>query len=81
MSSTVLPSGRVKHIHVNRQRIDANRKHGQNEPTITVKCGRRNYYGRTVDVQGDVRLSQEDGQLSCGARVYITTTGAVTVHP
>lgn len=74
-----LLAGRTKHIHVNRGRIDSNRKHGRTDPTITVKMGSRNYYGRDVVVTGKVRLTQECDQLRCGARVYIITDGEVVV--
>jgi hypothetical protein len=79
MENIILPAGKKKFIHVNRHRIDANRKHGESEPTITVKQGKNNFYGRDVLVEGKVRLTQEECQLSCGARVYIITFGKVTV--
>lgn len=76
----VLPSGKKKFIHVNRNRIDANRKYDEDAPTITVKVGNENYYGRDVVVEGKTRVTQEFSQLGCGARVYIVTFGKVTVR-
>lgn len=80
MSTVTLPEGKIKRIHVNRQRIDANRKYEEDAPTITVKCGGKNYYGHTVEIVGLSRLSQRDPPLSCGARVYLTTTGQVCIN-
>ena len=34
-----------KYIHVNMHKIRANKKHGTNEPVLTVKEGRKNTYG------------------------------------
>lgn len=79
MSDIVIPAGKKKFIHVNRNRINSNRKHGLHEPTITVKSGKSNFYGRDVMVEGKMRLTQEECKLSCGARVYIITYGKVTV--
>lgn len=77
--NVTLPGGKVRYAHVNRNTINSNRKHGNNEPTITVKDGLTNYYGRDVVIRGEVRLTQEESQLSCGARVYIITDGEVII--
>ena len=33
-----------KYIHVNQHKIRANKKHGTNEPVITIKEGKKNTY-------------------------------------
>jgi hypothetical protein len=73
----------TKRIHVNRQRIDSNRKHGKNDPVITVKRGRKNFYGDRVDILGPSMMvyAEKCGMknLSCGARVYIQTESDVLI--
>ena len=38
------------YIHVNQHKIRANKKHGTNEPVITVKQGKKNTYCHSVAV-------------------------------
>lgn len=75
---------RIKRIHVNKQRIASNLKHGKNDPVLTVKCGRENHYGDYVEILGPSILvyAEKCGlkPLSCGARVYIETTARVKVN-
>ena len=40
------------YIHVNQHKIRANKKHGTNEPVITVKQGKKNTYCHSVEVMG-----------------------------
>lgn len=62
------------YIHVNRQIIDHNRKHGTKKPVITIKEGKKNTYCKSVDIRGDVRIVYSpDKPLSCGAKVWIET--------
>lgn len=70
------------YIHVNQHKIRANKKHGTNEPVITVKKGRTNTYCHAVKILGDsvVRYGgNEKPILSCGARVVIETEGDVEI--
>lgn len=70
------------YIHVNQHKIRANKKHGTNEPVITVKKGRSNTYCHAVKILGDsvVRYGgNEKPILSCGARVVIETEGDVEI--
>ena len=64
------------YIHVNQHKIRANKKHGTNEPVITVKQGKKNTYCHSVEVMGPsvVRYGDEKPILSCGAR-YETESG------
>ena len=74
---------KLKRIHVNRQRIDQNRKYGRQDPVLTVKIGRENLYGHSVEILGPSRLVNAEAcglkPLSCGARVYIETYSPVEV--
>ena len=70
------------YIHVNQHKIRANKKHGTNEPVITVKQGRKNTYCHSVEVMGPsvVRYGgNEEPILSCGARVVIETESEVRI--
>ena len=71
-----------KYIHVNQHKIRANKKHGTNEPVITIKHGKTNKYCHEVKINGDsvIRYGGNDKPiLSCGARVVIETEAEVEV--
>jgi hypothetical protein len=71
-----------KYIHVNMHKIRANKKHGTNEPVLTVKEGKKNTYGHSVEILGPskVRYGGNDKPiLSCGARVVIETHAEVVI--
>ena len=70
------------YIHVNQHNIRANKKHGTNEPVITVKRGKENTYCHEVKVLGPSTVvygGNDKPLLSCGARVVIMTEGEVEV--
>ena len=70
------------YIHVNQHKIRANKKHGTNEPVITVKRGKENTYCHEVKVLGPSTVvygGNDKPLLSCGARVVIMTEGEVEV--
>ena len=72
-----------KFIHVNMHKIRANKKHGTNEPVLTVKEGKKNTYGHSVEILGPskVRYGGNDKPiLSCGARVVIETHAEVVIE-
>ena len=63
-------------------KIRANKKHGTNEPVLTVKEGRKNTYGYSVEILGPskVRYGGNDKPiLPCGARVVIETEAEVVI--
>ena len=65
-----------KYIHVNQHKIRHNRKHGSNEPVITVKEGKKNTYCHSVEILGPSKViygGNDKPLLSCGARVVIET--------
>tara|TARA_B100000035_G_C21003354_1_gene556026 strand:+ start:1206 stop:1436 length:231 start_codon:yes stop_codon:yes gene_type:complete len=71
-----------KYIHVNQHKIRANKKHGTNEPVITIKEGRNNTYCHEVEILGNSKIrygGNEKPILSCGARVVIETEGEVVI--
>lgn len=70
-----------KIIHINQHKIRANHKNGTDDPVVTVKTYKENIYGHDVVIKGDSRvIYSSDKPLSCGARVWIETTGEVVVY-
>ena len=70
----------MKRIHVNMHKVRANKKHGTNEPVLTIKEGKTNTYCHEVDILGPSKLVYRPNKpLSCGARVWIETTAAVRI--
>ena len=43
-------------IHVNQHKIKANKKHGTNDPVITVKTSKSNTYGHEVMINGSSKV-------------------------
>ncbi len=67
-------------IHVNQHKIRANKKHGTNDPVITVKTSKSNTYGHEVMIKGSSKvIYSPDKPLSCGAKVWIETESEVVV--
>lgn len=75
----------ITRIHVNAQKIKANRLHGTWNPVVTAKSSRSNQYGYRVDIldkEGNVVASviQSRKPLSCGAVVWVETELDIHVH-
>lgn len=77
----------MKHIHVNRNILASNKKHGTDHAPITVKiltpsgksCS-MNEYGHRVEVLGpSTFVYDEENPLSCGARVWVETDAPVKI--
>lgn len=71
-----------KYIHVNMHKIRANKKHNTNEPVLTVKEGRKNTYGHSVEILGPSKVRYGGNNkpiLPCGARVVIETEAEVVI--
>ena len=77
---------RKKYIHINMHKIRANKKHGTNEPVITIKdgkYGKTNTYCHEVDILGPSRViygGNDKPILPCGARVVIETESEVKTY-
>ena len=70
----------MKRIHVNMHKVRANKKHGTNEPVLTIKEGKTNTYCHEVDILGPSKLVYRPNKpLSCGARVWIETTASARI--
>ena len=69
---------RLKRIHINQHKIRSNKKHGTNEPVITIKSSVANNYAHEVQIMGGSRvIYSPDKPLSCGAKVWIETYNPV----
>ena len=69
-----------KKIHINMHKIRANKKHGTNEPVITVKTYKTNTYAHEVEILGNSKVVYSpDDPLPCGARLWIETDAEVVV--
>ncbi|MGK7898522.1 MAG: DNA-binding protein [Xenococcus sp. (in: cyanobacteria)] len=69
-------------IHVNKPKIDQNRKHKTLEPVITIRQGSRKTSCHIADIKGSCRVVyQPDNPLSCGAVVWIEVLPDTVVIP
>ena len=71
-----------KYIHVNQHKIRSNKKHGTNEPVITIKHGSTNTYCHAVDILGPSRViygGNDKPILNCGARVVIEPAADIRI--
>ena len=67
-------------VHVNQHVIKSNRKHGKNDPCLTVKTYQSNVYAHEVEIDGPSKvIYRPDKPLSCGAHVWIETYAEVKV--
>ena len=77
-----MPKKAKTYIHVNQHKIRANKKHGTDEPVITVKQGSKNTYCHQVAILGPSKVTYGGNDkpiLSCGARVVIETESKVEI--
>jgi len=75
-----LPAGTVKRIHVNRANIAANVKDGGRRPQWIVQTSKGPISCHKVLARNLMGSGPDDPQLSCGARVYLTTYDGVLIH-
>ena len=70
------------YIHVNQQVIRSNKKHGKDDPVITIKQGSKNTYCHEVQINGPSKMiygGNDKPILSCGARVVIETESDIDI--
>ena len=73
----------VKIIHVNRAHIAFNAKWGEAIlPTYIVRHKGQAFYAHSVKLKGEIELvdPRDRKQLSCGARAWMETRGAVLIR-
>jgi hypothetical protein len=69
-------------LYVDMAVIQANQKHAQDEPPITVKAHNSNTYAHahSVEIDGPSRIVySKDKPLSCGASAWLETTAPVKI--
>lgn len=66
-------------IHVDRQAVARNVKHGTDDPVITVKTYKENRRCHEVRIDGPSSVVYGKKPLSCGARVWVETEAPVEV--
>jgi len=67
-------------IHVNTHKLRFNRRHGTNNPVITIKTSHSNRYAHQVKILGpSTVIYRPEKPLSCGARVWIETDSEVKI--
>lgn len=70
----------ITRIHVNQHIIRSNYKNGESKPVFTVKSRGKNKYAHAVEINSPSKLVYSpDKPLSCGAKVWIETTGEVVL--
>ena len=68
-------------IHVNTHKLRFNRRHGTNNPVITIKTSHSNRYAHQVEILGPSKvIYRPEKPLSCGARVWIETDSEVNLR-
>ena len=68
----------MKRIHINQHKIRSNKKHGINDPVITIKEGKSNIYCHEVSILGKSKVVYRPQKpLSCGAKVWIETDSEI----
>ena len=64
----------LKIIHINRNIIQSNSKHGTKTPVVRIQEGNKQRYCMEVNIKGPSRLVyRPDQPLSCGAKLWIET--------
>ena len=67
-------------VHVNKNKIQQNKKHRKQEPVITVKKGMSNQYAHEVEILGGCRIVyRPDCPRDCGAQVWIESLYEVAI--
>ena len=67
-------------IHINRNIIQFNAKHGTAHPVCRVQEGNTSRYGMTVDIHGPSKMVYDpENPLKCGAKLWIETEADVTI--
>jgi hypothetical protein len=62
-------------------KIRYNKKHGTNDPVLTVKTSLSNRYAHNVEILGPSKvIYRPEKPLSCGARVWIETDSEVNLR-
>lgn len=68
-------------IHINRNVIQYNSKHGTNLPVARVQQGSKVKYGRKISWDGPSEMIYDpENPLKCGAKLWIETEADITIE-
>jgi len=71
----------MKRIHVNKNIIQYNSKHGCDLPVCRVSEGKETKYGRTVEILGPSKMIYDPkNPLKCGAKLWIETEADIEIE-
>lgn len=74
----ILPAGSIKRIHVDKNILASNRKHGRDDPAWTIQTSKGSHKARSVIWNGPTTaVGPPHKPLACGARMWIETTAEV----
>lgn len=77
-TESIIPAGTKKVLHVDQHIIKANTKNGTDEPAITIQTSKGPYKAHEAEILGpSTFVSRPHDPLSCGARLFITTTAEI----
>lgn len=68
-------------IHVNQHVARRNVKHGEDEPPITVKSGKRNRYGHTALIAPGVRVAHDPADPALDGSIYFVEAPIIKPAP
>lgn len=69
-----------KRIHIDQHAIRRNKKHGTDDPVISVKTYKENVKANSVEILGPSKVVYSpEKPLSCGARVWIETDSEISL--
>lgn len=67
-------------VHVNRNVLASNNKHGKNDPAIIIRRGKKRVYCYEAELAPGVKIFHKQNEpLDCGAKVWLTVDGEVKV--
>jgi len=68
-------------IHINRNILQQNEKHGTSKPICRVEVKGKTWYGSKVDILGpSTMVYSPDKPRRCGAKLWIETDSEVIIH-
>ena len=68
-------------IHINKNIIQYNSKHGVDLPVCRVEEGKKIIYGRSVEILGPSKMVYDpENPLRCGAKLWIETEAEIVIE-
>lgn len=72
-----IAEGTIKRIHVDKNVLASNRKHGKDDPAWTIQTSKGSFKAKNVSWNGITVTSPPGKVLSCGARMWLETYAEV----